>query len=65
MPPGGVPRSMKIASPLGQGGLQGGFGAATDNLVWVVDPETHPVASRHPAEGGDFHREQSGALRFE
>ena len=28
----------------------------TDNLVWVVDPETHPGASRHPPDGGDFQR---------
>ena len=28
----------------------------TDNLVWVVDPETHPGASRHPSDGGDFQR---------
>ena len=28
----------------------------TDNLVWVVDPETHPGAARHPSEGGDFQR---------
>ena len=43
MPPRAAPRSMKTASPLGQ---QGGFGAVTDNLVLVVDPETHPGASR-------------------
>jgi hypothetical protein len=47
---------MKTASPLGQGGTSGGFGAVTDNLVWVVDPEPHPGASRHTAEGGDFQR---------
>jgi hypothetical protein len=46
-------RSMKM-SPLGQEGLQKGFGAVTENLVWVVDPETHPGASRDPSEGGDF-----------
>jgi len=45
MPPRAAPRSMKMASPLGQGGLQGDFGAVTDNLVWVVHPETHPGAS--------------------
>jgi hypothetical protein len=45
---------MKTASPLDKGGLQGGFGAVTDNLVWVVDPEPHPGASRHPSDGGDF-----------
>ena len=27
-----------------------------DDLVWVVDPEPHPGASRHPSEGGDFQR---------
>ena len=43
-----------------KGGLQGGFGAVTDNLVWVVDPETHLGASVKasqpftPSEGGDF-----------
>ena len=37
---------MKTASPLDKGGLQRGFGALTDNLVWVVDPETHPGAAR-------------------
>ena len=46
MPPKAVPHSMKTASPLGQGGTSGGFGALTDYLVWVVDPETHPGASR-------------------
>jgi hypothetical protein len=54
MPPRAAPRSMKTASPLDKGGLQGGFGAVTENPVWVVDPETHPGASRHPSEGGDF-----------
>ncbi len=51
---------MKTASPLGQGGTSGGFGAVIDNLVWVVDPETHPGASRHPSDGGDFH----GSINF-
>ncbi len=37
---------MKMASPLGQGGTSGGFGAVATNLVWVVDPETHSGASR-------------------
>ena len=27
--------------PLTRGDFRG-FGAVTDNLVWVVDPETHP-----------------------
>jgi hypothetical protein len=58
MPPGGVPRSMKIASPLDKGGLQGGFGAATDNLVWVVDPETRcfgeGFSSLHPLRWRGF-----------
>ena len=46
--------------PLDKGGLQGGFGAVTENLVWVVDPETHPGASVKasqaftPSEGGIF-----------
>lgn len=31
--------------PRGQWGLQGRW-AATDNLMWVVDPETHPGAPR-------------------
>ena len=31
-----------------------GVWAVTNNLVWVVDPETHPGALRHPSEGGDF-----------
>jgi hypothetical protein len=45
---------------LDKGGLQGGFVAVTDNLVWVVDPETHlsalVMASQAfiPFEGGDF-----------
>jgi len=30
---------------LDEGGLQEGFGGVTDNLVWVVDPETHPGAA--------------------
>ena len=43
------------SGPLGQkGGLQGGFGAVTDNLVRVVDPETHPGASRTPPTEGIF-----------
>jgi len=47
MPPRAARRLMKTASPLGQGGtFRGVFGAVTDNLVWVVDPETHPGASR-------------------
>ena len=46
MPPKAVPHSTKTASPLGQGGTSGGVGALTDYLVWVVDPETHPGASR-------------------
>ena len=60
MPPKAVPHSMKTGSPLGQGGLQADFGALTDNLVWVVDPETHPGASVKasqaftPSDGGDF-----------
>ena len=60
MPPRAAPRSMKTASPLGQGGTSGGFGALTDNLVWVVEPETHPGASVKasqaftPSDGGDF-----------
>jgi hypothetical protein len=44
---------MKIASPLDKG-LQGGFGALTDNLVSVVDPETHPGAARTPPAEGIF-----------
>jgi hypothetical protein len=48
MPLRAAPRSMKTASPLDKGGLQGGFGVVTYNLVWVVDPETHPGTSRHP-----------------
>ena len=59
MPPRAAPRSRKTASALGQGGTSGGFGAVTDNLVWVVDPETHPGASRHSSVGGDF----QGTLR--
>ena len=51
MPPRAAPRSMKTTSPFGQGGTSGGFWALTDNLVWVVDPEAHPGASRHPSEG--------------
>jgi hypothetical protein len=41
-------------------GTSGGFGAVTDNLVWVVSPETHAGASVKasqaftPSEGGDF-----------
>jgi hypothetical protein len=42
-----APRTMKMASPLGQGGTSGGF----------LDTEpTHPGAPRHPSIGGDFHR---------
>ena len=63
MPPRAAPRSMKAASPLGQGGtFGGGFGAVIDNLVWVVDPETHPGASRYPSEGGDFRGDQHGTV---
>jgi hypothetical protein len=59
MPPRAAARSMKTASPLGQGGTSGGLGFS-DNLVWVVDPETHAGASVKasqaftPSEGGDF-----------
>jgi hypothetical protein len=66
MPPGAAPRSMKTGSPLGQGGTSGGVGAVTDNLVWVVDPETHPGASVKasqpftPSEGGD----SQGSINF-
>ena len=28
-----------------------GFGAVTDNLVWVVRSEAHPGAGRDPSEG--------------
>src|SRR5688572_14559363 len=31
--------------PWTRGDFRGGFGAVTDNLVWVVDPGTHPGAS--------------------
>jgi hypothetical protein len=49
-----APRSMKTASPLGQGVFgsgtwvtpQVGFGTVIENLVWVVNPQTHPGASR-------------------
>ena len=60
MPPRAAPRSMKTASPLGQGGTSGGFWGRNRQLVWVVDPETHPGASVKasqaftPSEGGDF-----------
>src|SRR6476646_3195764 len=33
-----------------------------DNLVWVVDPETHPGASRHPSEGVIFKGEPCNLL---
>ena len=40
----------------------------TDNLVWVVDPEPHPGASRHPSERGGFvqraRQAHTGALRW-
>jgi hypothetical protein len=60
---------MKTSSHLGQGGLQGGFGAVTENLVWVVDPETHPalrdrcrvgegLSSLHPLRRRGFSREE-------
>jgi hypothetical protein len=32
--------------PWTRGDFRGVLGAVTDNLVWVVDPETHPGASR-------------------
>ncbi len=70
MPLRAAPRSMKTASPLGQGGvgLQGGFGAVTDNLVWVVDPKPTPAlrdrcrfgegfSSLHPLQRRGFSRE--------
>ena len=66
MPPRAAPRSMKTASPLDKGGLQGDFGALTDNLV--VDPETHPGASVKasqaftPSEGGDLQGSIIGSL---
>ena len=41
--------------PLDKGRLQGVLGV-THNLVWVDDRVTHPGASRHPSDGGDFHR---------
>jgi hypothetical protein len=44
MPPA-APRSMKRASPLDKGGLQGVLGV-THNLLWVVDREAHPGALR-------------------
>ena len=54
MPLRAAPRGMKIPSPLDKGGLQGGFGAVSDNLVWVVDPKPTPALSRHLSVGGDF-----------
>jgi hypothetical protein len=53
---------------LDKGGLQGGFGAVTDKLMWVADPGTHnrrfatatAVAAVKasqtfiPSDGGDF-----------
>ena len=57
MPTRAPPRLMKTASRLGQGRTSGGFGALTDNLKWVVDPETLP-GERHPSEGGDFQGRQ-------
>jgi hypothetical protein len=45
---------MKTASPLGQGGTSGGFGAVTDNLVWVVDPEPTPALRATPPREGIF-----------
>ena len=33
--------------------FRGGLGV-THNLVWAVDRGTHPGASRHPSDGGDF-----------
>src|SRR6185436_6337612 len=54
--------SCPLRRPLDKGGLQVGFGAVTDNLVWIVDPQTHPSASVKasqaftPSEGGDFQR---------
>ena len=39
-----------------------GVWAVTDNLVWVVDPETHPGASCHPSEGGDLRGDQHGTV---
>ena len=65
MLPRAAPRAMKTASPLGQGGLQRGFGTVTDKLAWVVDPETHPGASRPlslratPPRKGIFQRRSS------
>jgi hypothetical protein len=46
MPPRAEPRSRKMGPPLDKRRLQDGFGAVTNNLVWVVDPETHPGAAR-------------------
>ena len=45
MPPRAAPRSMKQRPPWTRGDFRG-VGAVTDNLVWVVDPETHPGAAR-------------------
>ena len=54
MPPC-APRSMKMASPLDKGGIQGGVGAVTDNLVWVVDPKPTPAP---PVRGRGFSRDR-------
>ena len=54
MPPCGATFDENTVPPWTRGGLQGGFGAVTDNLVWVVDPETHPGAPRRVKSSQDF-----------
>ena len=68
MPPRAAPRSMKTASPPWTRGDFRGVGTVTENLVEVVDPETHPAlrdrcrfgegfSSLHPLRGTGFSRE--------
>ena len=44
--------------PLGQGETSGELGV-THNLCELSIGQTHPGASRHPSDGGDFQRELS------
>ena len=60
MPPRAAPRSMKTASPLGQGGTSVEFWGRDRELGVGCDPETHLGASVKasqaftPSEGEDF-----------
>jgi hypothetical protein len=51
----GIMFDESIVPPWIRGDFRGVLGV-TQNLMRVVDRVTHPGASRHPSDGGDFFR---------